>query len=519
MYPPWGSIIKDKLKDRSTLALDTVAFSRSKKLIIAGENGKMAFVVRKPLLVGGMGLSLLLLGWQSFHTQILDAGQWLFWGTAGLGFVAWKWKRRSPNVMVSPVVPLTRETVENAIADSQMMLEHLAAEVPEQDITELSQGLALLSQDFDRQTLQIGITGGKGTGKSTLSNLLTQKFPEESLSWRETEPLLVAENREKSIADLNDFDITLFLITGDLTNSEWEFLQSLNHSHHRLLLLFNKQDQYLPEERVEIFQKVQQQVSNILDESSVFSISVAPKPLKVRKHQEDGTIEEYLEETKVNLEPLNQYLLTLVSQEKENVILGTIWRQAQQIKQTAKDHLNQARRDRALPIIEHYQWLSAGTALVNPVASLDLLATAVINGQMVLDLSAIYQQKFSFSQAQTVAKELGELIVKLGLVELTTQSLGSLLKTNAVTYLAGGAIQGISAAYLTRVAGLSLVEYFQAQEVSIQTNETLNLERLGQALQQVFAQTQRLNLLQDFAKKAIAHLSNSTKITVASNAG
>ncbi len=465
----------------------------------------MAFVVRKPLLVGGMGLSLLLLGWQSFHTQILDASQWLFWGTAGLGFVAWKWKSRSPNVIVSPVVPLTRQIVENAIADSQVMLEHLAAEVPEQDITELSQRLASLSQEFDRKMLQIGITGGKGTGKSTLSNLLTRKFPEESLIWRETEPLLVAENREKSIADLKDFDITLFLITGDLTNSEWEFLQILNRSHHRLLLLFNKQDQYLPEERVEIFQKVQQQVSDILDEFSVFSISVAPKPLKVRKHQEDGTIEEYLEETKINLEPLNQYLLTLVSQEKQSLILGTIWRQAQQIKQTAKDQLNQSRRDRALPVIEQYQWISAGTALVNPVASLDLLATAAINGQMVLDLSAIYQQKFSFSQSQSVAKELGELIFKLGLVELTTQSLGSLLKTNVVTYLAGGAIQGISAAYLTRVAGLSLVEYFQAQEISMQTKEGLNVEKLGSILQQVFAQTQRLNLLQDFAKNAIAH--------------
>jgi hypothetical protein len=72
----------------------------------------------------------------------------------------------------------------------------------------------------------------------------------------------------------------------------------------------------------------------------------------------------------------------------------------------------------------------------------------------------------------------------------------------------------MSAAYLTRVAGLSLIEYFQAQEVSIQANEGLNLERLGQALQQVFAQTQRLSLLQDFAKNAIAYLPNSTKITV-----
>ncbi len=46
------------------------------------------------------------------------------------------------------------------------MVEHLAVEVPEQDITELNQRLNLLVNEFDRQTLTIGIAGGKGTGKS-----------------------------------------------------------------------------------------------------------------------------------------------------------------------------------------------------------------------------------------------------------------------------------------------------------------------------------------------------------------
>ncbi len=483
----------------------------------------MVFQMHKPLLVGGMGLSLLLLGWQSFHTQFLDFSQWLFWGMAGLGFVSWKLKKRSPSFFLSPVTPLYRENVDAAIAQAQVMLDNLATEAPEQEITGLRQKLTSLMSEFDRQTLKIGITGGKGTGKSSLQNLLVQKFIEKDLSLQETESLFIAENLESSLENLRNFDILLFLITGDLTDSEWQYLQKLNSSHHRLLLLFNKQDQYLPEERLEILQKIKQQVASILLESDIFSISVVPKPLKVRRHQADGTIEEFLEETNTNLEPLSQYLLALINQEKANLILGTIWREAKNIKKTARERLNQVRRDRALPIIEQYQWLSAGTALINPIASLDLLATAAINGQMVLDLSGIYQQKFSLEQAQTVATELGQLILKLGLVELTTQSLGSLLKTNAVTYLAGGAIQGISSAYLTRVAGLSLVEYFQAQEVSIQTKESINLDKFAQILQQIFAQNQRLNLLQDFSKKASSYLSNSTRITVenpvSSNAG
>lgn len=471
----------------------------------------MAVQVQKPVLVGGLGLCLLLLGWQSVHTHLLEIGQWGVWGMTIFGLLFWKWKR--PNQpSLSVVTPLTRETVDTAIAQAQTVIDTLATEATEQDITALRQQLAELPTHFERQTLNIGITGTKGTGKSALKNLLAEKITTDNLNWQETEPLLTAEDNPRSLQKLANFDLMLFTISGDLTDSEWQTLQALHCNHHRLLLVFNKKDQYRLEERVEILQKIQHQVSPVLPESEIFSLAVAPKPLKVRRHLENGTVEEFFEEIKVDLAPLTQHLSNVIATEKAGLILGSVWREALNIKQTAKDQLNQIRRDRALPVIEQYQWIAGGTALINPVASLDLLATAAINGQMVLDLSAIYQQKFSLEQAQTVASEVGQLIVKLGLVELTTQSLGSLLKTNAVTYVAGGAIQGVSAAYLTRVAGLSLVEYFQAQEISQQTGEGLNLEKLGQTLQQVFAQTQRLSLLQDFAKKAIAALPNTKKM-------
>ena len=88
-------------------------------------------------------------------------------------------------------------------------------------------------------------------------------------------------------------------------------------------------------------------------------------------------------------------------------------------------------------------------------------------------------------------------MLKLGLVEVSTQTIAGMLKTNAITYLAGGSVQGVSAAYLTRVAGLSLVEYFQEQDVSV---EGWNLEKLGAKIKQVFAQNQKIGIIQNLIK-------------------
>ncbi|MBD1945701.1 YcjF family protein, partial [Coleofasciculus sp. FACHB-712] len=125
----------------------------------------------------------------------------------------------------------------------------------------------------------------------------------------------------------------------------------------------------------------------------------------------------------------------------------------------------------------------------------------------VMDLGNLYQQKFSIQQAQAIAGTMGSLMLKLGLVELTTQTVGGVLKSNAITFVAGGAVQGVSAAYLTRLAGLSLIEYFQAQEAATTSEgRPLNLDQLRETLQKVFQQNQRVAFLQGFVKQAVARL-------------
>ncbi len=81
-----------------------------------------------------------------------------------------------------------------------------------------------------------------------------------------------------------------------------------------------------------------------------------------------------------------------------------------------------------------------------------------------------------------------------------------MLKSNAITYVAGGVVQGVSAAYLTRLAGVSLIEYLQQQEVDVNSTTGLNLDKLGQTLQNVFVQNQQVAFLQGFVKQGAKRL-------------
>ena len=78
------------------------------------------------------------------------------------------------------------------------------------------------------------------------------------------------------------------------------------------------------------------------------------------------------------------------------------------------------------------------------------------------------------------------------------------LKHNPITFVAGGATQGLSAAYLTHIAGLSLIEYFeQCDELAAREGETiLNGERFAAIVKQVFEKNRRKAFVQSLIRQA-----------------
>ncbi|MBE9225823.1 DUF697 domain-containing protein [Phormidium sp. LEGE 05292] len=473
----------------------------------------MTVNLRKPILIGGVGLSFLLWLWQGVDDTLGQLGEYAVWSAIALGGVFLLRQKKAKNTQVDFDVSLVeRATVEKAIAQAEKVIDKLEVEAVNGDlIAKLRLKIAEVTAKLDRQELSLAVTGGKAVGKTTLQELLTKNWlPQitKTVSLQEIPALFVADEIEKEAGKTtSNADVLLFVVNGDLTNSEFQRLQQLKAANQRLMLIFNKQDQYLPEDREIVLQQIRQRLQGILEKEDVIAIAANPNAIKVRQYQTDGTVQEWLEESVPEIAALTERLNVILTQQSQQLVWATTWREAVALKGEAKEFLNGVRRDRSVPIIEQYQWISAAAAFANPVPALDLVATGAINVQMVLDLANIYQQKLSLEQAQTVAVTMGSTMLKLGLVEISTQTITSFLKTHAITFVAGGVVQGISAAYLTRIAGLSLIEYFQEQEISFDTGENaFSIERLKEKLQSVFQQNQRVVFLQSFVQQVVSTL-------------
>ena len=83
---------------------------------------------------------------------------------------------------------------------------------------------------------------------------------------------------------------------------------------------------------------------------------------------------------------------------------------------------------------------------------------AVANGLMLQEMARLWQCGWTMAQLRAAAAELARACLALGVVEWSSQTLAGLLKWHGATWLVGGAMQALSAAYLTRVVGRAMAD-------------------------------------------------------------
>jgi uncharacterized protein len=431
---------------------------------------------------------------------------------------------RSGNLDILPK-SLTVDTVKTAVAEAEGIVNQLAQEVEDfaqdenpatgQQLAKLRLQIHELLTGLDRREIHFAIMGGQSVGKTSLKGLLDCDWlgglahPEQSHQIQvEDTPALFSAALDGMAAEQQAWqlaktaDVVMFVTDGDLTETQMQVLQRLRSAHRRTVVVFNKQDQYLPKEQLMILAKIRERVAGVIQPEDVIAIATQPRPIKVRQLQEDGSVNEWLEEPETQIKTLIDRLNNILLQEGQKLIWASSLGNAEALKSEAQVKLNSLRRERALPFIDRAQWLVAGAAFANPFPALDLLATAAINAQLVMELSKLYQRELTIEQAKFIATTLAGLMLKMGVVEVSTQAVSGVLKTNAVTYAAGGLVQGVSAAYLTRVAGITLAEYFEAES----NLQRLKKDKLQQILASVFERNQRTAFLQMFVKQMLDRL-------------
>lgn len=301
---------------------------------------------------------------------------------------------------------------------------------------------------------------------------------------------IVGTEREKLARQLaTEADLLLFVVDNDLRQSEYEPLKALVEIGKRSLLVFNKTDLYTDEDLNILLTALQKRVQDFI--ISVDIIPIAASPQVVRSYSGE------MMKLEPEITPLIQRLIAVLRSEGEDLIADNILLQSQRLGEEARNLIDQQRRREADKIIERYQWIGAGVIAVTPLPVVDMLATAAVNAQMVMEVGKIYGCELNSDRGKDLAVSLGKTFISLGVVKGAIELLAKALQFQVATYLVGKVIQGITAAYLTRIAGKSFVEYFRQ-------DQDWGDGGITEVVQRQFQLSRKDEFIKSFVKDAIA---------------
>jgi len=423
----------------------------------------------------------------------------------GLLFLRPKRKR----VVTLPTKP--DEVAAVSLQATRQQVSQIKDEIARQALEVRSQAL---SQRIVQQTFQIVVFGLGSTGKTALVNALVgemtgnvaatigttqgerthrvvleggSSIAEREILITDTPGLLEAgalgESRAQEAKTLAaKADLLLFVIDNDLHRAEYEPLQMLMAMGKRSLIVFNKCDRYLPEEQEQILQRIKERTQGLVSPEEVIATSALPATAQLA----NGT----WVQPAPNIAELIERILTILQQESSTLIASNVLLQSQQLSETAQDFLREQRKQQADAIIDRYQWVGAGVLAATPLPVVDMLATAAVNAQMVIELGKVYGVDVSIEEAKALAVSLAKTMAGLSVAKGAMKMLAVGLQVNLATAVASKLVQGASAAYLTRIAGKSFITYFQA-----------NQDWGDGGIQSVVAEQYQLNRREEFVKQ------------------
>jgi len=386
--------------------------------------------------------------------------------------------RRSPKRRPIKVPEAKTEAAEQTLKAVRRQVSQIQDQVARQELLSRSRQI---EQGLARRELRVVVFGTGSAGKTSLVNALIGRVagqvaaPMGTTDLEQTYSLTLERlDREILITDTpgileagvagthrevrarqlaTEADLLLFVLDNDLRQSEYQPLQALAKIGKRSLVVLNKADLYPAVDGEAILTRIRDRLREIVPPMDVVAVAARPQALKL------DTGEWVQPEPRIL--PLVKRMAAVLRAEGEDLVADNILLQSQRLGNQARKLLDRQRRRQAETIVERFQWIGAGVIAVTPLPVVDMLATAAVNAQMVVEIGRVYGCEINADRGRELALSLGKTLVSLGVVKGAMELITTALQFNLGTVLVGKAIQGISAAYLTRIAGKSFIEYFR----------------------------------------------------------
>jgi uncharacterized protein len=299
---------------------------------------------------------------------------------------------------------------------------------------------------------------------------------------------IAGTEREQAARRLaTEADLLLFVVDGDLTQSEYQALKALQQIGKRFILVFNKIDRYPTADRTAIVQRLQDRVP----EAEIVAIAAAPQALRL-------TSGETVQRTP-DIVALLRQMVAILQAEGEELLADNILLQATRLGDDVKQLMDEQRLKQANRLVDRFQWIGAGVIWITPLPVVDLLATAVVNAQLVVELGRVYGCEMDLERGKELALSLAKTLAGLGIVTGVMEVITTALELSVGGYVVGKSIQSVSAAYLTRIAGKSFVQYFR-------NDQDWGDGGITAVVKQQFELNRRDEFVKTFVKEAIAQL-------------
>ncbi len=277
-------------------------------------------------------------------------------------------------------------------------------------------------------------------------------------------------------------DLILFVVSGDITRTEYQALCDLRQAQKPLLLVFNKVDLYPDQTRQAIYQNLQQlaakrsdglQLQRLMSANEIILVAADPAPMQVRVELPDGRVTYEWEAPPVQIESLKQKILAILRQEGRTLLSLNALFQARDAEAALASKILAVRNAEADALIWKFARYKAIAVGVNPIAVVDLLGGAVSDLAMIRALAELYGLPVTRHEAgklwKTVLLSSGSLLVSelgsgllLGLGKSAAAAAAGVETSTSFSAYAGTAIvQGSIAGYGAYAVGRAVQVYLE----------------------------------------------------------
>ena len=428
------------------------------------------------------------------------------------GTIAWKlWRatwlkeRRRERGAKDPS-QLSADEKQKEVADNLAVVGDLKSQaaLPDDLRRELQRLVDRVEEKQTTQKLEIVAFGTISSGKSSLLNALAGRdvfvtdprggttMQRQEIPWPGDDRVLLVDtpglgevegtDRVAVAAQAaRDADLVLLVVDGPLRESEHKLLARLGEMEKRVLICLNKSDWYEEDEKALLLGQIAGQTRDIVENDDVLAVRAQPAVRTRVRVLAGGSETEEQVPVPADIAPLARRMLAVVKTGGRELLLANLLLQSRGLVEEAKRRAQEALDRQAWEIVDRYTWACGAAAALSPLPLLDLFASSALTVKMVVDLGRVYRQELDLNMAVNLLAQLGKnLIAILGVNAATpavTMAVASLLKTIPVAgTIAGGALQGLVQALVTRWIGAVFIGYFQA-EMKLPPEGLANLAR------------------------------------------